>query len=56
MRIVAKGIVDVVKVAYNLADPFTKTLVTRSFNKHVEDMEIRNMTHLLYKGKWEIVR
>ena len=37
---VAEGIVDVMKVASedNLTDPFTKTLVTRSFNKHVEDM------------------
>ncbi|KAA3488166.1 gag/pol protein [Gossypium australe] len=37
---VAEGIVDVVKVASkdNLADLFTKTLVTNSFNEHVEDM------------------
>ncbi|XP_052887987.1 secreted RxLR effector protein 161-like [Gossypium arboreum] len=37
---VAEGIVDVMKVATenNLADLFTKNLVTRSFNKHVEDM------------------
>ncbi|KAK8317942.1 hypothetical protein V6Z12_A13G141800 [Gossypium hirsutum] len=43
-------IVDVVKVASedNLADPFTKTLVIRSFNKHVEHMRMQNILHLLH--------
>ncbi|XP_052490798.1 secreted RxLR effector protein 161-like [Gossypium raimondii] len=38
---VVEGIVNVLKVASednNLADLFTKTLVTRSFNKDIEDM------------------
>ena len=31
----------------NLADPFTKTLVARRFEEHVEGMGMRNMSHLL---------
>ncbi|MBW3702593.1 hypothetical protein C2U27_20365, partial [Bacillus aerophilus] len=47
---VGDGIVDVVKVASedNLADPFTKTLVARNFDKHVEGMGLRCMTSLLH--------
>ncbi|KAA3477952.1 gag/pol protein [Gossypium australe] len=54
---VAEGIIDVMKVDFenNLANLFTKTLVTKSFNKHVEDMGMQNMTNLLHWGKWEIV-
>lgn len=39
---VAVGIVDVVKIASkdNLANMFTKTLITRSFNKLVEDIRM----------------
>ena len=39
----------VVKIASedNLADPFTKTLVARSFERHIENMGVRNMSHLL---------
>ena len=52
------GDVTVVKIASedNLADPFTKTLVARSFERHIESMGMRNMSHLLTQGKWEIVR
>ena len=41
--------IDVCKVASedNIADPFTKTLVARSFERHVEAMGMRNMAHLL---------
>ena len=40
---------DVCKIASedNIADPFTKTLVARSFERHVEAMGMRNMAHLL---------
>ena len=40
---------DVCKIASedNIADPFTKTLVTRSFERHVEAMGMRNMAHQL---------
>ena len=39
----------VVKIASedNLADPFTKTLVVMSFERHIESMGMRNMSHLL---------
>ncbi|KAK5793983.1 hypothetical protein PVK06_035171 [Gossypium arboreum] len=39
---------DVVKVTLedNLVDPFSKTQMVRSFEKHVKGMGIRNMTHL----------
>ena len=41
--------VNVVKIASedNLADPFTKTLPERVFNKHLLGMGLRYMTHLL---------
>ena len=47
---VGDKIVDVVKIASedNLADPFTKALVARVFDKHVEEMGMRNMTHLIH--------
>ena len=43
------GNVTVVKIASdeNLANPFTKTLVGRNFERHIESMGIRNMSHLL---------
>ena len=46
---VESGFVAICKVASedNLADPFTKTLVARSFEKHVEAMGMRSMSHLL---------
>ena len=46
---VETGQVDVCKIASedNIADPFTKTLVARSFERHVEAMGMRNMAHLL---------
>ena len=46
---VMEGMVDVCKIASedNLADPFTKTLVARSFERHVEAMGMRDKTHLL---------
>ena len=41
---VESGDVAVVKIASedNQADPFTKTLVARSFERHIESMGIRN--------------
>ena len=47
---VGDKIVDVVKIASedNLADPFTKALVARVFDKHVEAMGMQCMTHLLH--------
>ena len=46
---VESGNVMVCKIASedNLADPFTKTLVARRFDEHVEGMGIRNLSHLL---------
>ena len=46
---VESGNVTVCKIASedNLADPFTKTLVARRFEEHVEGMGMRNMSHLL---------
>ena len=46
---VTEGMVDVCKIASedNLADPFTKTLVARSFERHVEAMGMRDKTNLL---------
>ena len=45
---VVDRIVDVIKIATenNLADPLTKTLVTKKFNEHVEGMGMRDMTRL----------
>ena len=53
-----EGVVDVWKIASedNLANPFTKTLVATSFERHVEAMAMRDMTHLLAWGKWKIVK
>ena len=38
-----------VKIALedNLANPFMKTLVVRSFERHIVSMMMRNMSHLL---------
>ena len=46
---VESGDVTVVKIASedNLTDPFTKTLVVRSFERYIESMGKRNMSHLL---------
>ena len=46
---VESGDIAVVKIALedNLADPFTKTLVAKSFERHIERMGMRNMSHLL---------
>ena len=40
---------NVVKIASaeNLADPFTKTLLERPFNKHLFGIGLRDMTHPL---------
>ncbi|KAH1107210.1 hypothetical protein J1N35_010978 [Gossypium stocksii] len=48
--VIIEGIVDVVKVVFedNLAVPFTKTLLARSFKKHMKTMAIKNMAHLLH--------
>ena len=46
---VESGFVTICKVASedNLADPFTKTLMARRFEKQVEAMGMRSMSHLL---------
>ena len=48
-EIVHRGDVTVTKIPTleNLADPFTKTLAEKQFNKHLEGMGLREMSHLL---------
>ena len=48
-EIVHRGDVTVMKIAseQNLADPFTKTLPAKSFERHLEGMGLRDMSHLL---------
>ena len=48
-EIVNRGDVTVTKIPTleNLADPFTKTLTEKQFNKHLEGMGLREMPHLL---------
>ena len=43
------GDVAVIKITLedNLAEPFTKTLVAKSFERHIESIGIRNMSYLL---------
>ena len=55
--IVAQGDVVVAKIdsAKNLADPFTKALLQRTFESHLEEMGVR-LVHNSLQGKWEIVR
>ena len=45
-EIVHRGDVSVVKIASadNLADPFTKTLPVKTFNKHVEGLGLRDIS------------
>ena len=46
---VESGDMVVVKIASddNLVDPFTKTIVARSFKRHIESMGKQNISHLL---------
>ncbi|PKU86380.1 Retrovirus-related Pol polyprotein from transposon TNT 1-94 [Dendrobium catenatum] len=48
-EIVKEGKVSVQKITSqeNIADPFTKTLPERIFQKHVQEMGLRKMSHLL---------
>ena len=48
-EIVHRGDVTITKIASaeNLADPFTKALPQKSFDGHLENMRMRDMTHLL---------
>ena len=48
-EIVHRGDVTITKIASaeNLADPFTKALPQKSFDRHLENMGMRDMTHLL---------
>ncbi|WKA04062.1 hypothetical protein VitviT2T_022125 [Vitis vinifera] len=48
-EIVSRGdvLVENIASANNIADPFTKTLPTRSFEQHLEGMGLRDMSHLL---------
>ena len=39
----------------NISDPFTKILPAKTFEGHLEDLGLRDMSYLFY-GKWEIVR
>lgn len=48
MKVVADGIMDVVTSEDNFTDLFTKTLIVRSFEKYLESMRMRNMTHSLH--------
>ena len=48
-EIVSRGDVSVEKIAStnNIADPFNKTLLAESFERHLENMGLRDMSHLL---------
>ena len=48
-EIVQRGDVMVCKIALanHLADPFTKTLLQKSFDSHLEGFGMRDMIHLL---------
>ncbi|KAL5760756.1 hypothetical protein ACOSP7_019246 [Xanthoceras sorbifolium] len=48
-EIVHRGDMTVAKIVSvdNLADPFTKALPQKSFYRHLENMGMRDMTHLL---------
>ena len=48
-EIVNRGDVTVTKIPIldNLVDPFTKTLSEKQFFKHVEEMGLKEMNHLL---------
>ena len=48
-EIVHRGDVSVTKIGteHNLADPFTKTLPTKTFEAHMEGLGLRDMSHLL---------
>ena len=47
--IVQHGVVTILKIpsARNSIDPFTKTLPTKSFERHLEELGLRDMSHLL---------
>ena len=47
-EIVHRGDVNVMKIASenNLADPFTKTLAEKTFNRHLEGMGLKEMSHM----------
>ncbi len=48
-EIVQRGDVEVTKISThdNLADPFTKTLVSKVFDRHLEGLGIKDSSHLL---------
>ena len=48
-EIVHRGDVFVTKIKteHNLADPFTKTLASKTFDAHLEGLGLRDMSHLL---------
>ena len=48
-EIINRGDVTVTKILTleNLANPFTKTLTEKQFNKHIEGIGLREMSHLL---------
>ena len=48
-EIVHRGDVSVTKIGmeHNLADPFTKTLLAKTFEAHMEGLGLRDMSHLL---------
>ena len=48
-EIVHQGDVPVMKIASqdNLADPFTKTLPAKSFEGHLSEMGLKDMSHML---------
>ena len=55
-EIVHRGDVTVTKIGteHNLADPFIKTLPSKTFEAHLEGLGLRDMSHLL-QAKWEII-
>ena len=48
-EIVHRGDVSITKIGteHNLADPFTNTLPSKTFEAHLEGLGLRDMTHLL---------
>ena len=48
-EIIHRGDVNVMKIVSenNLADPFTKTLAEKTFNRHLEGMDLKEMPHML---------
>ena len=48
-EIVSRGDISVDKIAFanNISNPFSKTLLVGDFERHLENMGLRDMSHLL---------